>query len=118
MTNINLKIPLGILNVPKKKNVIQLRWPLIIGCSFLLLFPRDAWLAPANISVLILLYISTNVALYYLPERVFEEPYVFSPIVILDTLFISFSLVVSGQVESDFFFILHFFLLLRFFMAM
>ena len=103
MTKINLKIPLGILNVPKKKNVIQLRWPLIIGCSFLLLFPRDAWLAPASISVLILLYISTNVALYYLPERVFEEPYVFSPIVILDTLFISFSLVVSGQVESDFY---------------
>jgi len=85
------------------KNICQLRWPLIIGCSYLLLFPHDPWLHPLIMEGLILLYILTNVALRYLPESFFERPSVFSPIVMLDTIFISLSLIVSGQVESDFY---------------
>ncbi len=54
-------------------------------------------------AALILFYNLTNVALYRLPESFFEKPSVFSPIVVLDTLFITLSLAVSGQVESDFY---------------
>lgn len=103
MITTSLKMPLGIIDVPKQKNVCQLRWPLIIGCSYLLLFPRDPWLSPAIMAGLILLYVLTNVALYYLPESLFDKRNLFSPIVILDTLFISLSLAVSGQIESDFY---------------
>jgi signal transduction histidine kinase len=45
----------------------------------------------------------TNVALYLVEESLFDSTYFYSPLVVFDTLFVTASLVMSGQVETDFY---------------
>lgn len=49
----------GIFDVPKKVMIIRLRWPVVIICSYLLLFSREGWLDPIIVYAL-LLYVSSN----------------------------------------------------------
>lgn len=93
----------GIFDVPKKITVIRLRWLLVIICSYLLVSSEGTWLAPTSVHGFILFYILTNVALYFIEESLFDSSYFYSPIVVFDTLFVTASLVMSGQVATDFY---------------
>lgn len=93
----------GVLDVPKKITVIRLRWLVIIICSYLLLFSPEAWLSAGSVHGFILFYVLTNAVLYFLDESLFDSTYFYSPLVIFDTLFVTASLVMSGQVETDFY---------------
>jgi len=93
----------GLFETSKKVTVIRLRWLIVIISSYLLVFPYDAWVAPALIRGFILFYLLTNVALYFVEENLFDSSYFYSPLVIFDTLFVTASLVISGQVGTDFY---------------
>ena len=93
----------GVFEVQKKITVIRLRWLVVIICSYLLLLSEGTWLSSASVRGFILIYILTNIALYFVEEELFNSSYFYSPLVILDTLFVTASLVMSGQVETDFY---------------
>lgn len=93
----------GILDVPKKLTVIRLRWLVVIICSYLLLSSHGTWVAPAFVNSFILFYIASNLALYLADDRLFDSTYFYSPIVIFDTFYVTVSLVISGQVATDFY---------------
>lgn len=93
----------GILDVPKKLTVIRLRWLLVIICSYLLLISQATWLEPNFVHGFILVYIATNLALYLVDERLFDSTYFYTPVVIFDTFYVTVSLVISGQIATDFY---------------
>jgi len=93
----------GLFETSKKTTVIRLRWLIVIISSYLLAFPYEAWLAPFLIRGFIVFYLLTNAALYFVDEKLFDSSYFYTPLVIFDTLFVTASMVVSGQVGTDFY---------------
>ena len=93
----------GIFELAKKITVIRLRWLVVIICSYLLLASQSTWFSLTTIHGVILFYLLTNVALYFVEDRFFDSSYFYSPLVVFDTLFVTASLVISGQLETDFY---------------
>ena len=93
----------GIFEVPKKITVIRLRWLVVIICSYLLISSEGTWLSPTSVHAFILIYVLSNFVLYWVEDSLFDSSYFYSPLVIFDTLFVTASLVISGQVETDFY---------------
>ncbi len=89
----------GLFEAPKKETVIRLRWLIGIISSYLLVFPQASWFDTGYI----FFYFLTNVALYFVDEKRFDSSYFYSPLVVFDTLFVTASLVISGQVGTDFY---------------
>lgn len=92
----------GIFDVPKKVMIIRLRWPVVIICSYLLLFSREGWLDPLLVSAL-LFYVLSNAALYLIDEKLFSSSYFYTPLVVFDTLFITATMALAGPVSTDFY---------------
>ena len=93
----------GIFDVPKKITVIRLRWLVVIICSYLLISSEGTWISPSALHGFIFAYALSNVTLYFLNESLFDSSYFYSPLVVFDTIFVTASLVLSGQVETDFY---------------
>ncbi len=93
----------GLFETSKKTTVIRLRWLIVIISSYLLAFPYEAWLAPFLVRSFIVFYLLTNAALYFVDEKLFDSSYFYTPLVIFDTLFVTASMVISGQVGTDFY---------------
>ncbi|MGH7831171.1 MAG: GAF domain-containing sensor histidine kinase [Candidatus Binatia bacterium] len=93
----------GIFEAARKITVIRVRWLVVIVCSYLLLSSQNVWPGLTAVHGLVLFYLLTNVSLYFVSDRLFESSYFYSPLVVFDTLFVTGSLVVSGQVETDFY---------------
>lgn len=93
----------GLFEAPKKVTVIRLRWLIVLVTSYLLLFLQTDWVSTGIVNGIILFYVSSNIALYFIDARRFESSYFYSPLVIFDTLFVTASLVISGQVGTDFY---------------
>ena len=91
------------LGMPAKASVILIRWPVVIICSYLLLYPLKQDLPESLLHLLILSYIGSNVGLYFVNEKQFASASFYSPLVLTDTLILTFSLVVNGHVEADFY---------------
>ena len=87
----------------KKQTVIQLRWPLVILCSYLLLYAPNSWLTPAQTDAVLTFYLLTNATLYFVAEDFFDSPYFYGPLLFFDTIFLGASLVVSGGATTDFY---------------
>src|SRR3990172_11239816 len=104
-TNPAIDIPgtAGIFEVPKKITVLRLRWLVVIICFYLLITSQGTWLAPTSVHAFIFVYILSNIVLYWVEETLFDSSYFYSPLVIFDTIFVTASLVISGQVETDFY---------------
>jgi signal transduction histidine kinase len=96
--------------MPLKPSVILIRWPVVIICSYLLLYPSVEYLPAAFFYAFILLYIFSNVALYFLNEERFASWSFYYPLVVADTLVLTLSLIINGHAESDFY--LTFFILI------
>jgi signal transduction histidine kinase len=92
-----------IIDLPAKKLVIMLRWPVAIICSYLLVNPHGKEFEPGLVHLLIPLYLLSNVGLNYLNEDLFESSYFYVPLVIFDILFLTASLIISGQTDTDFY---------------
>jgi signal transduction histidine kinase len=87
----------------KKRTVIQLRWPLVILCSYLLLYAPNSWLTPAYTNAILIFYLLTNATLYFVADDFFDSPYFYGPLLFFDAVFLTISLVVSGGAPSDFY---------------
>lgn len=91
------------LGMPTKPSVILVRWPVVIICSYLLLYPSVELAPPLVTNAFIFFYLASNVALYFVKEDRFAESSFYSPLVIVDTLVLTISLVINGHVEADFY---------------
>lgn len=86
-----------------KPSVILIRWPVVILCTYLLLYPMVN-LVPLWISYsAVLFYIASNVALYILPGDRFPSWSFYYPLVVADTIVLTLSLVVNGYSQMDFY---------------
>jgi signal transduction histidine kinase len=88
-----------------KPSVILIRWPVVIICTYLLLYPSvdlmPAWFSYSSVFV----YIASNVVLYFFPEERFASWSFYYPLVIADTIILTLSLVVNGYSQTDFYLI-------------
>ena len=89
--------------MPVKASVVLIRWPVVIICAYLLLYPSSHVIPQSVLHALILFYIASNVVLYFVSEERFASPYFYYPIIILDTVVLTLSLIVNGNVEADFY---------------
>jgi signal transduction histidine kinase len=87
----------------KKATVIQLRWPLVILCSYLLLFSPGSWLTPNQMQFVVVFYLLTNATLYFVGDEWFDSLYFYGPLLLFDTVFLAIALAVSGGGTSDFY---------------
>ncbi len=83
-----------------KRTIIQLRWIVILASSSLLA-SRNNLPAATLVYSFALFHILTNGFLYFLPQQIVTSQRVFSSLVIFDTLALSFSLIVTGNLGSD-----------------
>jgi len=91
---------------------LLLRYTLIVATAYLLLVERSFVLPPVGILLLIALALASNVFLAQLPERVTSRPLFSAAVIIGDTLWITATLVYSGEFGADFFYLYFFVLLL------
>ncbi len=86
-----------------KPSVILIRWPVVILCTYLLLYPVVD-LVPLWIThIAVLVYIASNVALYILPGDRFPSWSFYYPLVVADTIVLTLSLVVNGYSQMEFY---------------
>ena len=93
----------SVVDAPKKDTIIRLRWLIITVASYLLLFAQETLLTVDLVHVFVLLYIATNASLYPLEARSFDSLRLLATLVFVDTLLLSFALIVAGQLGSDFY---------------
>jgi hypothetical protein len=74
------------LGLPLKPSIILIRWPVVIICSYLLLHPSTRYLPESFFHAFILLYVISNVALYFLDDEWFVSWSFYYPLVITDTM--------------------------------
>jgi signal transduction histidine kinase len=87
----------------KKATVIQLRWPLVILCSYLLLYSPGSWLTPSQTHAVLVFYLLTNATLYFVADEFFDSPYFYGPLLLFDTVFLAVVLGLSGGATPDFY---------------
>jgi diguanylate cyclase (GGDEF)-like protein len=90
-----------VFDTPNKHTIIRLRWLVVIVCSYMLILSQETLLGSTVVHGFVLIYLLTNATLYFLDERFFKSLRLFSLLVIVDTLVLSFSLVVADQLGSD-----------------
>lgn len=99
-------------SLDRKKIIIYLRWTVIIVTSYLILFERTSASGFAWGHLLIVIYILSNVVLYFLPREWFSAARLFYSLVVLDTAIVSSGMYLSERIATDFYLV--FFLILIF----
>lgn len=87
----------------KKATVIQLRWPLVILCSYLLLFSSGSWLSRGQIEFAIVFYLLTNATLYFVGDELFDTASFYGSLLVFDAAFLAVALWLSGSATSGFY---------------
>jgi len=93
-----------------KPSVILIRWPVVIICSYFFLNPSAEYVPESFLQAFVVLYVLSNVALYFLDEHWFASWSFYYPLIIADTIVLTLSLVINGRVDTQFY--LTFFLLI------
>jgi diguanylate cyclase (GGDEF)-like protein len=93
----------SVFEAPKKPTIIRLRWLVITIASYVLLFAQEILVPRDLIHAFVLFYILTNAALYAVDKSWFESMRFVATLVVFDTLALSFSLIVTEQLGSDFY---------------
>ena len=86
-----------------KDMVIRLRWPLVILSSYLLYYAESPSLTPVQLQALLMLYLLSHAALYFVADERFASPYFCAPLLLFDTLVLLVVLEISGASAPDFF---------------
>ena len=92
-----------LFDAANKTTVIQLRWPLVILSSFLLLYSPSEWLTANQTHAVLIFYLLTNATLYFLADDLFDSPYFYGPLLFFDTVCLAAVLGLSGEASSDFY---------------
>jgi K+-sensing histidine kinase KdpD len=93
----------NVSDLPKKLTAIWLRWPVVIICSYLLVYSGGEWLSFATIYSFLLIYVLSNAALYFIGEKLFSSSYFYTTLFSFDTLFLTACLVITGKMGTDFY---------------
>jgi two-component system, sensor histidine kinase ChiS len=96
--------------MPLKPSVILLRWPVVIVCAYLLLYPQEDYLSGLLSHLIVILYISSNVGLYFKGEEKFATWSFYYPLIVADTIVLTISLLLNGYADNNFY--ITFFLLI------
>lgn len=91
------------LGLPFKASVILLRWPVVLICSYLLLFPSGAYLSVAVLNTFVVVFVMSNVAINFLDDSWFTRWSFYYPLVIADTIVLTLSLMFNGAVDNQFY---------------
>jgi signal transduction histidine kinase len=91
------------LGMPIKASVVLIRWPVVIVCAYLLLYPSFQNIPQPVLYAFILVYVASNVVLYFVADKYFSSPSFYYPIVVSDTIVLTLSLIINGNVEADFY---------------
>jgi signal transduction histidine kinase len=92
-----------LFDAAKKDTVIRLRWPLVILSSYLLYYIPNEWLAPAQVQVILILYLLSHSTLYFLSDQLFDSRYFYAPLLAFDTVVLMAVLSSSGTASPDFY---------------
>jgi len=93
----------ALAEVPMKRAVIHLRWPLVIIVSYFLLYSLSDRASPALVYGFLPFYILSNCTLYFVDEEVFSSTYFNVSLVVFDTFFLILSLTLSQKAGPDFY---------------
>jgi diguanylate cyclase (GGDEF)-like protein len=93
----------SVLDAPKKQTITRLRWLVVAIVCYLLLFSEKTLIPLDVVHGFALFYVLINTSLYFVKQRLFESITFFGTLVVFDTLALSFSLIVTGQLGSDFY---------------
>lgn len=86
-----------------KATVVLIRWPVVLICSSLILFRTDAFDRKFLLDAWGVLYLLSNVGLYFVPEKAFRDLKFNVSLVGLDTIALTASLMASGQAAANFY---------------
>jgi signal transduction histidine kinase len=86
-----------------KDTIIRLRWPLVILSSYLLYYSPSHWLTPSQVQALLILYLLSHSTLYFLADKLFDSPYFYGPLLLLDTVVLAVVIEMSGNATPVFF---------------
>jgi signal transduction histidine kinase len=92
-----------LFEVAKKATVIELRWLLVILCSYLLLYSPGSWLSATQIQFVIVFYLLTNATLYFVGDEVFDASTFYGPLLVFDAIFLVMVLWLSGTATPGFY---------------
>jgi signal transduction histidine kinase len=91
------------LEAARKKTVVELRWPLVILCAYLLLYVPNSWLSPAQTNAVLIFYLITNATLYLIADDFFDSVYFYGPLLFFDSVFLVVALLISRGATADFY---------------
>jgi signal transduction histidine kinase len=89
--------------LPLKASIILLRWPVVLICSYLLLFPSGEYLSAAILNTFVVLFVISNVAINFLDDSLFTSWSFYYPLVIADTIVLTLSLMINGAADNEFY---------------
>jgi signal transduction histidine kinase len=92
-----------LLEAARKRTAIELRWPLVILCAYLLLYAPNSWLTPAQTNAVLIFYLLSNATLYLVADDFFDSAYFYGPLLFFDIVFLAMALVISGGATADFY---------------
>ncbi len=88
-----------------KASIILLRWPVVLICSYLLLFPAGEYLPALILQAFVILFVISNVGINFLDDSWFTSWSFYYPLVIGDTIVLTLSLLINGTADSEFYLI-------------
>ena len=91
--------------LPLKASIILIRWPVVLICSYLLLFPSGEYLSAIILNTFVVLFVVSNVAINFLDDSWFTSWSFYYPLVIADTIVLTLSLIINGTADSEFYLI-------------
>ncbi len=89
--------------LPLKASIILLRWPVVLICSYLLLFPSGENLPAMILNTFVVLFVVSNVAINFLDDSWFTSWSFYYPLVIADTIVLTLSLMINGAADNEFY---------------
>ena len=89
--------------LPLKASIILLRWPVVLICSYLLLFPSVEYLPATILNSFVVLFVLSNVAINFLDDSWFTSWSFYYPLVIADTIVLTLSLMINGAADNEFY---------------
>ena len=91
--------------LPLKASIILIRWPVVLICSYLLLFPSGQYLSAIILNTFVVLFVVSNVAINFLDDSWFTSWSFYYPLVIGDTIVLTLSLLINGTADTEFYLI-------------
>ena len=89
------------VRLPLKSRVILIRWPVVLISSYLILYRPG--LPGALFETTVVVYMLSNALLYFVPERTFRNVQFNVALVGVDTVYLTASLLINGEVDPNFY---------------